>query len=197
MERLPRSEKFTALLSQWRAGDRSAERELVDEIYPLMKEIARSQLRRSPGLAMQTTELANEAYIRVSAVAGVDWQDRRHFMAIVATIIRRLMVDFVRDRAAQKRGGATYLVSLDESSHDEAAVDMASVIDWTMIERALCALESCDPDAARVAELKVLVGMSVQDIANEMATSTATVGRQWRFAKAFLADQLRDPSDAS
>jgi RNA polymerase sigma factor (TIGR02999 family) len=195
IERLPRSHVFTALLSQWRAGDAEAGRALADEVYPLMKEISAAQLRRSPGLAVQTTELANEAYLRLVEIHAVDWQDRRHFMAIVATVIRRLLVDLVRERAALKRGGAMHVVSLDEPGHRDSAVDPRGVIDCSSIERALSALESCDADAARVAELKVLVGMSVQDIADEMASSTATVGRQWRFAKAFLADRLRDAAD--
>lgn len=193
IERLPRSDHFTVLLDRWRAGDRDAERVLVQECYPLMKEIAAAQLRRTRGLALQTTELANEAYLRVAGIQDVDWQNRRHFMAIVATVIRRLLVDLVREGVAQKRGGACYVVSLDDA--DSAADPPASgdgFVDWSMIERALTALEHEDAESARVAELKVLVGLSVQDIADEMGSSTATVGRQWRFAKSFLADHLRD-----
>ncbi len=193
IERLPRSDHFTVLLDRWRSGDRDAERALVQECYPLMKEIAAGQLRRTRGLALQTTELANEAYLRLTGIQDVDWRDRRHFMAIVATVIRRLLVDLVREGGAQKRGGASYVVSLDDAEGGaQAPASAEGFVDWSMIERALTALEREDAESAQVAELKVLVGLSVQDIADEMGSSVATVGRQWRFAKSFLADHLRD-----
>ncbi len=196
IERLPQSQTFTALLERWRGGDAQAAIALADEIYPLLKQIAASQLRHARALGLQTTELAHEAYLRVSEIGGVDWRDRRHFMAIVATVIRRLVVDLVRERAALKRGGAEVIISLDDSGERGASVS-GEPVDWGMIERALCALEAVDAPAARVAELKVLVGMTTEDIAAEMASSTATVGRQWRFAKAFLADHLRDVDGAA
>jgi DNA-directed RNA polymerase specialized sigma24 family protein len=114
-------------------------------------------------------------------------------MAIVATVIRRLLVDLLREGIAKKRGGACYVVSLDDAEGGaQSAASSEGFVDWSMIERALSALEREDAESARVAELKVLVGLSVQDIADEMSSSVATVGRQWRFAKSFLADHLRD-----
>ncbi|MBK8285207.1 MAG: RNA polymerase subunit sigma-70, partial [Ahniella sp.] len=97
---------MTGLLSRWRAGDREAERLLVERFYPVLKDIARQRLSRTPGhVTLRATDLVHEAYARLASLHSVEWKDRSHFLALTANIIRNLVIDHVRSRHAQKRGG--------------------------------------------------------------------------------------------
>ena len=181
---------ITRLLSRWKQGERSIDNELADAIYPTLREIARQHLRGQAGpVTLRATELANEAYLRLERQREVDWQNRSHFFAIAATVIRRVLVDHLRERGAEKRGGGLLQMPMDdlELHPDEQAREQVA---WLAVDEALTELEQTEPGCARVVELRVFGGLTAEDIAGVCGTSTATVGRQWRFARAWLADRL-------
>jgi len=181
---------ITDLLQRWRTGDRSVESTLMDLAYPTLLELARAQARRNSGvLTLQATELANEAYERLSEQKSVHWQNRDHFFAIAATVIRRVVVDYLRLRHRDKRGGGLPFVPLDEvTERDAPAIDES--VDWISVDQALTEFAEVDPICARVVELKFFSGMNTEQIAGVMGSSVATVGRQWRFARAWLGQRL-------
>jgi RNA polymerase sigma factor (TIGR02999 family) len=188
---------ITDLLGRWKTGDRSIEEELVAIVYPVLREIAAAQVRRNSGkLTLQATELANEAFMTLVKKHAIDWQNRDHFFAIAATVIRRVAVDYLRMRGCPKRSGRLPLVALDELRDDQApAVDES--VDWIGLDDALIELAGVDRDCARVVELKFFSGLTTEKIAEVCGSSVATVGRQWRFARAWLVERLdADPAPA-
>ncbi len=188
-----REAAITALLSDWRRGDRTAEDRLVQSIYPVLRNMARAQVRRNARvLTLSATELAHEAYERLAPQKSVDWKNRDHFFAIAATVIRRVVVDYLRERNAEKRGGGLPFVQLEDVALGELPTQ-PDMVDWLAVDQALTELSASDPDCARVVELRLFSGLSVEQIANVMSSSTATVGRQWRFARTWLADRLDIP----
>jgi RNA polymerase sigma factor (TIGR02999 family) len=181
---------ITELLGRWRSGDRSIERELVEAVYPTLRAVARRQLHdRSGGFTLQPTELVNEAYEKLFVGQGIDWQNRDHFYGIAGTIIRRIVLDHLKSRGREKRGRSVDFVQLDELAEDEAPVIDDSV-DWIALDGALTSLAAVEPAIARVVELKCFAGLGNEQIAAVEGSSIATVGRQWRFARAWLARRL-------
>lgn len=193
----PTSPAITDLLDRWRAGDRSVEDELMATVYPVLREIAAAHVRRSSGvMTLQATELANEAYARLARQNQAQWASREHFYAIAARVIRRVVVDYARQRSTEKRGGALPLIPLASLTEDQTPAAEAE-LDWMSIDQALEALERRDAACARVVELKFFSGLGSEQIAEVLGSSVATVGRQWRFARAFLRrrlDQLTPPA---
>jgi RNA polymerase sigma factor (TIGR02999 family) len=184
---------ITAMLVAWQQGDDDAEARLMRCIYPVLREIAQAQVRRNRGvLTLSATELAHEAYERLAPQRVVDWKNRDHFFAIAATVIRRVVVDYLRERNAEKRGGGIPFVGLDEVPSGELPAN-GDLVDWLAVDEALNDLAEADPKCARVIELRLFSGMSVDQIATVMESSTATVGRQWRFARSWLAERLDLP----
>jgi RNA polymerase sigma factor (TIGR02999 family) len=183
----------TELLDAWKQGDRSVENALAARIYPVLRDLAKSQVRRNAGLlTLSATELAHEAYERLHQQQRVDWRNRQHFFAIAATVMRRVVIDYLRMRSADKRGGETVFVSLDDSREAEAT-ESDTMIDWLALDHALDELTRSDADCARVVELRLFSGLTVEEIADVTASSTATVGRQWRFARTWLSQRLGGP----
>jgi RNA polymerase sigma factor (TIGR02999 family) len=181
---------ITDLLGRWKTGDRSIEDELITIVYPMLREIAAGQVRRTSGkLTLQATELANEAFLTLARKHAIDWQNRDHFYAIAATVIRRVVVDHLKHRGRVKRGGRLPLVALDELREDQLPVVDESV-DWIGLDEALTELAGVDRDCARVVELKFFSGLTTEKIAEVRGSSVATVGRQWRFARAWLVKRL-------
>lgn len=181
---------ITELLSSWREGDRAAENALVEYLYPVLRGLVGAQLRRAPsGLTLSATELANEAYIRLEQQREVEWRNRDHFLAITATVVRRVVVDYLRARSAEKRGAGQVAVALDDLGEGDVP-SVGDRIDWLALDQALTHLQSLDPECARVVELRLFGGLDVESIAQVCASSVATVGRQWRFARNWLAEQL-------
>lgn len=181
---------ITDLLQRWRTGDRSVEDALMNLAYPTLLELARSQARRNAGsLTLQATELANEAYERLTEQQAVNWQNREHFYAIASTVIRRVVIDYLRLRNRDKRGGGLPFVGLDElTESDTPSIDES--VDWIGVDQALEEFSAIDPVCARVVELKFFSGLNTEQIADVMGSSVATVGRQWRFARAWLGQRL-------
>ncbi len=182
---------LTALLSRWRAGDVEARDELLVAVYPALRAMAQQQLGPDARhFTLRPTELAHEAFLRLQS-QRLGWENREHFQAIVATVLRRVVVDYLRRRGNSKRGGGTPFVPLSELAESEVPLIDDSV-DWVQLDAALTGLEAEDPDLARVVELKFYSGMKTAEIALVMASSVATVGRQWRFAKAWLGQHLAE-----
>jgi RNA polymerase sigma factor (TIGR02999 family) len=182
---------ITELLVRWREGAPDAEAALMNVVYPLLRELARSRLKRGSfqAITLDPTELVNEAYARLQIARETPWRDRVHFFAISAKIIRGLAVDYVRARLADKRGGDTVFVSFDLAAeqagpHSDAGVDVLA------IDAALAELEREDAVCARIVELKYFSGLTTAEIAEACGISSATVVRHWRFARAWLADKL-------
>ena len=182
----------TELLQQWRQGDPRAPARLAASIYPVLRDLARAQARRNGrSLTLGSTELAHEAYERLCQQRGVDWQNRGHFFAICATVIRRVAVDYMRRRLAEKRGGDVQFVTLGALS-GEVQGSRDELVDLLALDQALVRLEAADPDAARLVEMRLFAGLTIEDAAGVTGLSTATLGRKWRFARAWLAEQLQD-----
>lgn len=184
---------ITNLLVRWRDGDRVAESELITALYPVMKDIARSRLARSSAqVTLRATDLVHEAYERLSQGKNNQWNDRVHFLAVAANAIRNVVIDYLRSKEAAKRGGEMQVLSLNElagdSDHPLGELDMS--LDWLGVDRALQELEKMSPDTGRLVELKFYSGLSTDEIADVMKISRATVVREWRFARAWLADRL-------
>ncbi len=181
---------ITELLERWQQGDRSVESPLIEAVYPLLRQVAASQIRsRGTSLTLSATDLAHEAYLRLQQQQGVSWQNREHFFAIAATVVRRVVIDYLRERFAEKRGGGKLFVDVD-SADDEALRQEGAVIDWIAVDQALNKLQTLDPDCARVVELKLFTPLDAEQIASCCRSSAATVGRQWRFARTWLAREL-------
>jgi RNA polymerase sigma factor (TIGR02999 family) len=195
----PVAAPITQLLERWKQGDRSVENALIAEVYPILRSVAASQIRRVGGhLTLGATELAHEAYIRLQRQQLVDWQNRDQFFAISATIVRRVLVDYLRERHAEKRAGGKLVIALDDA-HAEELSQASEIVDWIALDQALTKLQTLDVDVARVVELKLFSILNADQIAVACESSVATVGRQWRFAKSWLAKELHAPSieDAS
>jgi RNA polymerase sigma factor (TIGR02999 family) len=201
----PGSMQITTLLQKWKDGDRKVENQLATLVYPMLREIARSQVSRNAGLInMRPTELVNAAYEKLADQKSVDWQNRDHFFAIAATVLRRVLIDTIRERHSEKHGGEFAFVALDHEDALGVPAD-GNLVDWLALDQALTQLEELDSASARVVELRIFAGLGVEQIAQACHSSTATVGRQWRFARAWLAERLseskkttnHDPLDGS
>jgi RNA polymerase sigma factor (TIGR02999 family) len=181
---------ITALLQRWRTGDRAAEDQLMRAVYPVLRDLARARARRLPAdFTLRATELAHEAYARLAS-SGVDWKDRTHFFAVAARAIRNIVIDHVRAQGAEKRGGDLPFVPL-ELADDVAGDDVIDLrVDWLGVHAALDELEALDAGISRVVELKFFSGLTTDEIAEAAGISRATVVRDWRFARAWLADRL-------
>jgi RNA polymerase sigma factor (TIGR02999 family) len=145
-----------------------------------------SMRRQLPGRTLQTSALVNEAYLRLVNVEGVPWQDRNHFFAVSAQIMRRILVDAARAHLADKRGGRLPHVCLDESV-DAAPQESEDLI---ALDDALNALEAMDPRKARLVELRYFAGLSVEETAEALKISAPSVKRDWKLVKAWLSREL-------
>ena len=152
-----------------------------------MRRIAHRYLNRERrGHSMQTTELVNEAYLRLIDASQVRWQDRAHFFAISAQLVRRILVDFARSRRYLKRGGGAHRTSLNEA----LVVSQAPDVDLVALDCALDALAVKDPRKSHVVELRFFGGLNVEETAEVLKVSQETVHRDWRLAKAWLAREM-------
>jgi RNA polymerase sigma factor (TIGR02999 family) len=183
---------ITDLLSRWRDGDKAAESALIEAVYPMLRELARAQLRRNGNATLQATELANDAYERLLGQNVEVWRNRSHFLGIAATVIRRVLIDYLRERSAEKRGSGQAALSLHDL-HEYEHPSNSGGIDWVELDLALTELARVQPDTARVVEMRLFGGLSIEEIAEACDSSVATVGRQWRFARAWIASTLGMP----
>ena len=182
---------ITALLVRWRDGDRQAESELARAIYPILRQAAQSHLRKHDrGLTLSATDLAQEAYIKLAEQNNVAWQNREHYFAIAATVVRRVVIDYLRERYADKRAGGKIMVEVSEAAEQEIIGSADHALDWVALDAALDRLGKIDPDCAKVVDMKLFTPMNADQIAAACGSSVATVGRHWRFARHWLAREL-------
>lgn len=159
----------------------------VSLVYDELRRLAHHYMRGEDGdHVLQATALVNEAYLRLAAVDRVPWNDRTHFVAMAATAMRRILVDHARARDRSKRGGGVQLTSIDR--HDAAAPE--PVVDVEALDDALNALAEFDAQQARVVELRYFGGLTIDETAQALAMSPATVGREWVAARAWLHHYL-------
>lgn len=184
---------ITRLLKAWGRGDQEALDQLMPLVYAQLRAQARRYMRRErSGLTMQTTALVHEAYLRLTRAEDVDWHDRMHFFALSAQIMRRILVDAARARAAEKRGGGVQRVEHSSSVDlDELPMtDSEAASSLCALDDALESLSQLDPRRAKVIELRFFGGLSVEETAEVLEVSPQTVMRDWRLARAWLAREL-------
>jgi RNA polymerase sigma factor (TIGR02999 family) len=180
------SSEIAALLDGWRRGDRDALERLLPLVYSELRRIAARQLKKErPGHTLQPTALVHEAYLRLADQRHVDWQNQAHFFGVAAQVMRRVLVDHARRRAATKRGDGVELVSM-EQARDVASTDLPVLA----FDAALDRLEKIDPELAKLVELRAFTGLSNEQAALVLETSPSTVKRELRTAKAWLTNEL-------
>ena len=177
------SETVTALLLQWRDGDRAAFDRLFPLVYKELRRLAEGYMRRQrAGHTLQTSALINETYLRLIDHKNMRWQNRAHFFAVAAQAMRRILVDHARRRGYAKRGGGALRVSLDES----ATIVAERSAELVELDEALNELARFDERKSRIVELRYFGGLSVEETAHVLQVSPATVMREWRGAKLWL-----------
>lgn len=177
----------TGLLLRWGGGDARAFDELAPLVYEELRRLARSHLRRErPGHTLQSTALVHEAYLRMVDQQSVNWQNRSHFYGIAAQMIRRILVDHARARHTHKRGDAAPKITLDEAIGAAQGRDL----DLVALDDALQALAEIDPRQSRIVELRYFAGLSIEETAEVLQISPATVKRDWTAARAWLKREL-------
>jgi len=181
--------EVTRLLKAWHGGDEEAYRQLSAILYDeLKRQAARCMRRERPGITLQATALVHEAFVRLAGAGDVDWQDRKHFLAVAARTMRRVLVDLVRARATDKRGGRAEPAALDSG----IVVQSASVVDLIALDEALETLATFDARKVWVIELRFFAGLTVEETAEVLDVAPDTVARDWRLARSWLLQQL-DP----
>jgi RNA polymerase sigma factor (TIGR02999 family) len=179
----PSKVEVTQLLKAWGTGDENALRQLTPIVEHELHRLAhRCMTRENPGHTLQTTALVNEVYLRLVDVKAIDWQDRTHFFAISARMMRRILTDFARSRNYQKRGAGAVQVSLDEAF----VVTPEKDADIMALDQALTEFAVSYPRQSQVVELRFFGGLEVKEAAEALKISPETVKRDWRFAKAWL-----------
>jgi RNA polymerase sigma factor (TIGR02999 family) len=180
----------TALLDRWNAGDPEALKALIAEVYSELRRMAGHLLRRERGdHTLQPTALVHEAYLRLTGLREMRLENRRHFYGAAAMAMRRILVDYARQRRAEKRGGGDLQrAPLEEALN--APIDLR--LDFERLDEALEQLAAFAPDKAKVVELRYFVGLSIQETAIVLDIAPATVKRHWTFARAWLFRALHE-----
>jgi|SRR5580704_2024910 RNA polymerase sigma factor (TIGR02999 family) len=181
------SGEITKLLEEFRAGKQAAADVLVPLVYgELRKRAGRYLAQERRGHSLQPTALVHEAYLRLFGDATIKWQNRAHFFAISAQVMRRILVDYARSRGADKRGGSWAKVSLD----DAMIGSFARLDDFLILDEAMKRLARFDLRQSQIVELRFFGGLSEEETAEVLGVSTRTVKRDWRLARAWLYEQL-------
>jgi RNA polymerase sigma factor (TIGR02999 family) len=179
--------QVTELLKLWSQGDQGAIEKLIPLVYEELHRLAQRYMSgERPGHTLQTTALVNEAYVRLIDTAGVNWQGRRHFFAVCAQVMRRILVDWARERRALKRGSDMPALQLQEA----LAVVSQPGTDLVAVDDALKALAKVDPRKSQVVELRFFGGLSAKETAEVLKVSEETVLRDWKLAKSWLRREL-------
>ena len=181
------SAEVTKLLQEWSSGQEQALDRLVPQIHQELRKLAASYLRKErPDHTLQPTALVNEAFLKLIDQRAVRWQNRAHFFGIAAQAMRRILVDHARAHAAGKRGDGVRKIPLDDAATIGTTVD----VDLLALDEALTRLAAIDPQQSRVVELRFFGGLTMEETAEVMRISPATVGREWRMAKAWLFAEI-------
>ncbi|OLE54525.1 MAG: RNA polymerase subunit sigma-70 [Acidobacteria bacterium 13_1_20CM_3_53_8] len=177
------SNEVTQLLEEWSSGKREALDKLTPLVYEELRRLAHRYMNREqPGNTLQTTALVNEAYLRLVKRKNVRWQNRAHFFAVAAQVMRHILIDHAREHHYAKRGGDARKISLDQVTlmSPERAKELIA------LDEALEALARIDPRKSRIVELRYFGGMTIEEVAEVLKIAPVTVQREWRAAKAWL-----------
>jgi RNA polymerase sigma factor (TIGR02999 family) len=184
----PSTEEVTQLLVAWSNGNKAALDQLMPLVYRELHRLARRHLgRENAGHTLQTTALVNEAYLRMVGQKESQWQNRAHFFAIAAQMMRRILVDYARSRRYAKRGGGAPKVSFDEIM----AVSEGRAEDVVALDEALTTLGKLDQRKSKMVELRFFGGLSIEETAEVLGVSPGTIRRDWTLAKAWLQREIR------
>lgn len=184
------AQEISQLLDRWARRDPSARDRLVPLVYEELRRVAHRYMSgERSGHTLQTTALVNEAYLRMAGVDRMQWRGRAHFFAMAATLMRRILVEHARERARQKRGGGMSITSLG----DRDVAGPEPEIEVMALDEALSKLAAIDEQQSRIVELRFFGGLTVEDTAEALGISAATVGREWVSAKAWLHHELTRP----
>jgi RNA polymerase sigma factor (TIGR02999 family) len=189
MEHLQRgpSNQVTELLVRWRGGDKAALDALMPLVYAELRRVAQHYLNNErPDHTLQSTALVHEAYVRLINQNFPQWQNRAHFFAVAAQLMRQILIDYARSHRASKRGGNVYKMALDDAEEQPQAVN----VDIIALDDALKSLADMDAQQSRVVELKFFGGLSIEDTAEVLGVSPSTVKRDWVTARAWLYREL-------
>jgi len=183
----PSSTDTTELLRAWADGDSRALEQLTPRVYRELRRVAAHLLQNErPGHTLQSTDLVHEVYLRLVNAREVEWQHRAHFFAVSATLMRRILLDRARRKAAAKRGGNAQPLDLDKTVN----VAQTQARELLALDDALDALAEVDPRKARIVELRFFGGLSVKETAEVVKVSSDTVMRDWKLARAWLLTEL-------
>src|SRR5271166_4731518 len=186
---LPSTHEVTQLLKAWTTGDEQALEKLTPLVYEQLHRVAqRCMAGERTGHTLQTTALVNEVYLQLVDCGQINWQDRAHFFAVSAQLMRRILIDFARSRGYQKRGGGAPHLSLD----DAPSVCNEPDTNLVALDDALKALAAVDERKSKVVELRFFGGLSVEETAEVLKVSADTVVRDWRLAKVWLLRELSE-----
>jgi len=186
----PDATEVSLLLRAWSGGDRCALDRLAPIVYGELHRLARQYMRRErAGHSLQATALVNEAYLRLVDYKRMRWQDRAHFFAVSAQLMRRILVEHARRRNL-KRGGGVRHVALDETAVVSPNADQDSGTGLVTLDHAMNALAQIDPRKVQVVEMRFFGGLSVEETAEVLKVSTVTVKRDWRAAKLWLHREI-------
>ena len=186
---------LTGLLIEWRQGDMAALDRLTPLVYDEIRRIAHRYVQRErEGHTLQTTALVNEAYLRLAGRQQIDWQNRAHFFAVTAQVMRHILIDYARRRHYVKHGGEAQRIPFNEALATETVVRMSEprAAELLALDEALDELARLDPRKGRVVELRYFGGLSLDETAEILAVSPMTVRRDWRAAKAWLYKRVNE-----
>ncbi len=184
---------LTGLLAAWSDGDATSLDRLIPAVYDELRRTAARYLRRERGNhTLQATALVHEAFLKLIDQRHVHWRNRAHFFGIAAELMRRILVDHARIHLSDKRGGKVTRVALDEAIAPAAQQN----VDIVALDEALSRLAALDPEQERLVELRFFGGLTIDEAAEVLGTSPATVKREWTLAKAWLHRALRDEARA-
>ena len=176
-------QEVTQLLADWGKGDRSALDKLLPLVHAELRRMARRQMSQErPGHTLQATALVNEAYLKLAGQQEFEWQNRAHFFAVVAQVMRHILIDHARAHTRDKRGGGAIQVSLDET----VVLAEGQTEELIALDEALRSLEVVDPQKSKIVELRYFGGLSIEETADVLNISPRTVRREWQRAKAWL-----------
>lgn len=184
------------MLNKWVSGDLSFENEIISTVYPLLRKVAHTQLNKARDASLDTTVIVNELYLKLKKLNRIELKNKNHFLAFSAKLIRQIVLEHIRTENSLKKGRQFQQVTLNESSdyfeHDEAnpIKNIQMNIDWLTLNQLLEQLEILDPESVKLIELRFFTGLTIPEIAEVLNTSTASVSRNWHFAKNWLLHKL-------
>jgi RNA polymerase sigma factor (TIGR02999 family) len=187
------ADNLTGLLIEWREGDRAALDRLTPLVYDEIRRIAHRYVQRErEGHTLQTTALINEAYLRLAGSKNIEWQNRAHFFAVTAQVMRHILIDHARRRRYLRHGGEAEHVPFDQALTEAGLMSQPRATELVALDDALSELAKLDPRKSQVVELRYFGGLTLEEAAEVLEVSVMTVRRDWRAAKAWLFRRIND-----